>query len=108
MAHAVGTGHRQQPQGGSNRRTSIGSVGTGSAAPTLNLTQESFADKESFIRALGQQPVMQARFAQYLMQAPATRKLKGAQFVAGQGVTIFDLFDLLELQFYYREFIGLA
>ena len=32
------------------------------------------------------------------------RKLKGGQFVAGQGVTIFDLFDLVELQFYYRQF----
>jgi hypothetical protein len=51
---------------------------------------------------------MQARFVQYLMQAPAAKKLKGAQFVAGQGVTIFDLFDFLELQFYYREFIALT
>lgn len=50
---------------------------------------------------------MQARFAQYLMQAPAT-KLKGAQFVAGQGVTIFDLFDLLEREFYYRGFMSLV
>ena len=48
---------------------------------------------------------MQARFAQYLMQTPVSKKLKGAQFVAGQGVTIFDLFDLLELQFYYRQFV---
>lgn len=72
------------------------------------MAQESFADKESFIKVLGQQPVMQARFAQYLMQAPDSRKLKEAQFVAGQGVTIFDLFDLVELQFYYREFVGLG
>ena len=42
------------------------------------------------------------------MQTPATKKLKGAQFVAGQEVTIFDLFDLLELQFYYREFVQLV
>ncbi len=39
------------------------------------------------------------------MQEPAARKLKGVQFVAGQGVNIFDLFDLLELQFYSRQFV---
>ena len=73
-----------------------------------DLGEEKFADKESFIKALGQEPVIQARFTQYLMQTPATKKLKGAQFVARQGVTIFDLFDLLELEFYYREFINLV
>lgn len=36
------------------------------------------------------------------------KKLKGAQFLVGQGVTIFDLFDLLELQFCYREFMSLV
>ena len=74
----------------------------------FDLVEERFADKESFIKALGHEPVLQARFAQYLMQEPATRKLKGAQFVAGLGVTIFGLFDLMELQFYYREFTGLV
>ena len=55
-------------------------VGSSSA---LDLAEEKFADKESFIKVLGQQPVIQARFAQYLMQEPVTRKLKGAQFVVG-------------------------
>lgn len=73
----------------------------------LNKGYLGLADKESFIKALGQLPVIQARFAQYLMQESATTKLKGVKFVAGQGVTIFDLFNLLELQFYYRHFMDL-
>ncbi len=70
----------------------------------VNPAEERFADKPSFIQALGQRPAEMVRFASYLMNVAAPKKLEGQQYVAGQGVTIFDLFDLLELQFYYREF----
>lgn len=94
----VGSSKRPLPvQAGTLR---LGTDRAGSSSAFLDLSEERFADKESFIKALSQQPVIQARFAQYLMQEPAMRKLKG--------VTIFDLFDLLELQFYYREFMNLA
>jgi hypothetical protein len=78
-----------------------------SATPTvINPANQEFADKESFLQALEQQPAVKLRFAQYLIANAADKKLGGNQFVAGQGVTVFDLFDLLEIQFYYRQFVG--
>ncbi|NWJ98187.1 MAG: hypothetical protein HXX20_20725 [Chloroflexi bacterium] len=80
------------------------------AAPTIptviNPANQEFADKESFLQALEQQPAVKLRFAQYLINNAAAKKLGGSQFVSGQGVTVFDLFDLLEIQFYYRQFVG--
>lgn len=76
------------------------------ASPRLGtLSEEHFSDRESFLAALSQQPAMKLRFAKFLIDSnAASQKLNGAPFIAGQGVEIFELFDLIELQFYYRQF----
>ncbi len=93
------TNHSHTARGATTNRA-------GQAQVVIDPANQNFADKESFLQALELQPAVKLRFAQYLINNAATKKLGGNQFVAGQGVTVFDLFDLLEIQFYYRQFEG--
>ncbi|NWJ95383.1 MAG: hypothetical protein HXX20_06320 [Chloroflexi bacterium] len=47
------------------------------------------------------------QFAQFLISGGATNKpLKGKPFLPGQGVEVFDLFNLNQLVFHFNEFAG--
>jgi len=53
-----------------------GSNGKVRSSIAFDLAEEKFADSESFIKALSHEPVLQARFAQFLMQEPVSKSSK--------------------------------
>jgi hypothetical protein len=85
-----------------------GSRAAGGGNPTVeDLATGNFSSKEDWIKALSSSPALKMQYAQFLISSGATNKpLKGKPFLPGQGVEVFDLFNLNQLVFHFNEFLG--